>query len=188
MAPPTQRMANSLTGAIATSLASTAIAAIPATPVSPVRWVSHSEVDYLDNLPHRYGCEALAQKFRGVLLSVGARPDMQISAYGCGGRPYRQDRATHVDIHYAVPELLPQNLNLDSPTQAVPSTIRLRPGMPKSLDPGDCVLLEDMRQTVLSSFAKAFKPEQIHCGSSMSAPSDFALDVQALVAVTRHGK
>jgi hypothetical protein len=116
---------------------------------------AHNEIDYLDNLPRSYSCNELYYKFRDVLLTLGARPGMQIHAYGCTGIGEATAKQTpHVELTYEVPKAAPPGTLSKSTFKAVVKTVEVGPGTPKSITSADCVLLDDMRQSVIKSLAR----------------------------------
>jgi hypothetical protein len=149
-------------------------------------WAQHDEIDYLDNLPRPYSCDELYYKYRDVLLRLGARPGMKIYAYGCvhGDRVASKVRP-HVDLTYEIPKALPPSAVTPSSLQAKLQTLHLGPGHPKALDTGDCILVEDMRQTVLASFASHFDTGDPHCSSTHSLSRKFDVEVQTLLPLPR---
>jgi hypothetical protein len=163
--------------------AGVATSAAPAATAVPAYWAQHDEIDELQDLPAPYSCDDLYYKYRDVLLRVGARPGMKIYAYGCmrGGKP--GEGTPRVDLTYAVPRELIGSAAGDAAFKATLSTIRIGPGEPKSLTARDCVLLNDMRQTVLSSIANSVDASSLHCDSAR-ASRHFSLLVQTLLPTT----
>lgn len=170
---------------LAASLGTVSLSANAASPLTnsvPAYWAQHDEIDELDDLPHPYRCDDLYFKYRDVLLRLGAQPGMKIYAYGCSraGRP--ASGTPRVDLTYAVPREMPVTGPHSVGLNAARATVKLAPGEPKSLTPDDCVLLNDMRQTVLSSFANSMNASSLHCSAARTS-KHFALVVQTLLPV-----
>jgi hypothetical protein len=58
-------------------------------PTKTVVWFPYDMIVDLRNLPKRHGCDDQRCRFLDVLLSIGARPDMQIVSYQCDNRSPR---------------------------------------------------------------------------------------------------
>jgi hypothetical protein len=170
------------TATIATWLFMLPLAASGAEPAQAAYWAQHDEIDYLDNLPRLYGCDELYYKYRDVLLRLGARPGMKIYAYGCvhdGGVAAKV--RPHVNLTYEVPKALPPAVTGQSAFSTKLVIVHLRPGHPKSLDSGDCILVQDMRDTVLASFSSHVDTGGPNCSATHSARRQFDLTVQTLI-------
>src|ERR1700751_4938831 len=72
----------------------------------PAIWASHSVIVDLKNLPRRYTCDELWYKFKGVLTTLGARPDMKIVPYGCALALGTAGYSPKVQLEFAVPRLV----------------------------------------------------------------------------------
>jgi hypothetical protein len=170
---------------LATSLGTVGLSAKAASPLTTsvaAYWAQHDEIDELDDLRHPYRCDDLYYKYRDVLLRLGAQPGMKIYAYGCSRAGHPASGTPHVDLTYAVPREMPVTGSGSVGLKAAPATVKLAPGEPKSLTPDDCVLLNDMRQTVLSSFATTMNANRLHCSAARTS-KHFALVVQTLLPV-----
>jgi hypothetical protein len=170
---------------IATSLGTVSLSAnaasSPTTSV-PAYWAQHDEIDELGDLPHPYRCDDLYYKYRDVLLRLGAQPGMKIYAYGCSRAGQPASGTPRVDLTYAVPREMPVTGSGGVGLKAARATVKLAPGQPKSLTPDDCILLNDMRQTVLASFANSMNASSLHCNAARTS-KHFALVVQTLLPV-----
>jgi hypothetical protein len=158
------------------------LATSAAAATQPAYWAQHDEIDYLDDLPRLYGCDELYYKYRDVLLQLGARPGMKIYAYGCvHGRSAAGNVRPHIDLTYEVPKALPPTVSTKSALLAKLETVHLGPGHPKSLDTRDCILVKDMRDTVLASFSSYIHSDNPDCSPTHSAHQQYNLTVQALI-------
>jgi hypothetical protein len=154
----------------------------PANALQPAFWAQHDEIDYLDNLPRKYSCDELYYKYRDVLLRLGARPGMKIYTYGCTGSKGAESDRVHVDLTYEIPQLAPPTVSAGSTLMARPETVAIGPGDPKALTQSDCVLLKDMRQTVLSSISQKIEATNAPCGGQHPGSNRFALRIQTAIA------
>jgi hypothetical protein len=147
-------------------------------------WVAHDEIDYLDNLPPRtYSCDALYHKYRDVLLRLGARPDLTIYTYGCSGKKSAGAERPHVDLTYSVPAPVPPHFDSNSTLRGKYETIEISPGNPKVLSASDCALVNDMRQTVLSSFSRNIEVEGSLCAQAPHRSKPYSLLVQTMIPI-----
>jgi hypothetical protein len=145
----------------------------------PAYWTPHDEIDELDDLPHPYRCDDLYYKYRDALLRLGAQPGMKIYTYGCSRAGQPASGTPRVYLTYAVPRELPVTGSGGVGLKVARATVKLGPGEPKSLTPDDCVLLNDMRQT-LSSFANSMNASSLQCSAAKNS-KHFALVVQTLL-------
>jgi hypothetical protein len=148
-------------------------------------WAPHDEIDYLDNLPRTYSCDELYYKYRAVLLRLGARPDMTIYTYGCSGSKGAAADRPHVDLTYTIAEPIPPQFNSNSTLRARPETVEIGAGNPKVLSQSDCTLMDDMRQTVLSSFSKDIEVRGSRCGQGRRRSEPYRLFVQTMIPIAQ---
>ena len=148
-------------------------------------WALHDEIDYLDNLPRTYSCDELYYKYRDVLLRLGARSDMTIYTYGCIGSKGAAADRPHVDLTYMIPQPVPPQLNSNSALRARLETIEIGAGNPKVLSESDCTLMDDMRQTVLSSFSKDIEVRGSRCGQGARQSEPYTLFVQTMIPIAQ---
>jgi hypothetical protein len=158
--------------------AGTFCAAAPASagdaPVT-VYWGQHNEVDELDHLPKTYACDDLYYIYRDILFKIGARPT-KIYTYGCARAGQPASGTPRVDLAYSAP----RDTRGQPGFHANRQSIRLAPGDPKSITADDCVLLSDMRQTVIAAIASKIDDHELACDTPKSK-QHFALTVEALL-------
>lgn len=146
-------------------------------------WATHDEIDYLDNLSRTYSCDEIYYKYRDALLRLGARPDMKIYTYGCSGSKGAAADRPHVDLTYTVPEPLSPQFDSNSTLRARLETVEISAGNPKVLSEKDCTLMDDMRQTVLSSFSKDIEVRGSNRGQSRRPSKPYTLFVQTMIPI-----
>jgi hypothetical protein len=156
------------------ALGAAAPAAAADTPVTAY-WGQHNEVDELNQLPKTYACDDLYYVYRDILFKLGARPT-KIYTYGCTRAGQAVSGTPRVDLAYSAPRDTQGRPGFHANRQS----IRLAPGDPKSLTADDCVLLGDMRQTVIASIASKIDDHGLSCDSPKSKKR-FELVVEALL-------
>jgi hypothetical protein len=103
----------------------------------------------------RYSCDGLSDKVKRVLLDLGARPDLKVTATGCSGGFGRPSRFPGVSATVQV--LQPVGDQSPGPdTQVIGTHWKNVVVAPKG-DPlnaaGDCELTEQIKQRILPMFA-----------------------------------
>jgi hypothetical protein len=158
-----------------------ALAALPASravaggaPTKPAVWFAHDMIVDLQDLPKRYSCDDLWYRFRDVLLSIGARSDMQIFPYQCNTRSPR------VHLQFSLLKTVSGAEVKYASLQAGSETIRLEPGHPRSLDVSDCALLQQIKDTLLPALPVRVVSYRLTCVAPTSSHRRFYLSVQAL--------
>jgi hypothetical protein len=151
-----------------------------------------------------YSCDALLDKVRGILQSLGARETMQIRSWGC------TDMVTHgrMDITLESPvEATPENIKAvttyDSTQQLVArvrnerldgaedvqrfpatwKTISMTRDKKLKLGPSDCELVEQLRRDVLPRMSIRVEYDRLRCSVAFGNIGQPQLRVAALVAV-----
>ena len=103
----------------------------------------------------RYSCDGLSSKMKRVLLDLGARPDLKVTATGCSGGFGRPSRFPGVSATVQV--LQPVGDTAPGPdTKVIPAHWKTVVVAPKG-DPinaaGDCELTEQIKQRILPLFS-----------------------------------
>jgi hypothetical protein len=75
--------ANVVSFGLALATLSSTRAATTRPPNTPAVWIAHNMTVDLHDMPKRYGCEDLRDKFRDELLSIGARQDLKVVPFQC---------------------------------------------------------------------------------------------------------
>jgi len=117
----------------------------------PALWRSYDVIVNLQNLPRTYTCNQLWYEFHGILLRLGAWPySISILPYHCSPTPGGYLRSPDVEVRFQLPIFLSAAVK-SAPAEAIERTIRLSPGEPKTLQPADCQLLQQIEQGLLTS-------------------------------------
>ncbi len=156
------------TGAVATQ-----------TQTKPAVWRDYDMIVDLQDLPKRYACDDLWYKFRDILLSIGARPQMEVVPYRCNSFSPR------VQIRFSLPSAVNGSPVTLATLQAVDGTVRLEAGHPRSLDASDCALLQQIKNTLFAALPMRVVSYRFTCVAPPSSQRQFRLSVQALTATTQ---
>jgi len=174
-----------LIATIALVVASEFVDAAPIAEPQPAVWVSHMLVIDLSNLPKRYSCDELWYKFKAVLMTLGARPDMKILPYRCERGAGSNAYSPKVQLQFSIPRAVSGENARWADLQVSSESIRLQPGSPGRIDRQDCNLLNQIRTTLLPDLGATVIGFNLACQASQSAHSPFGLTVKALIPVSQ---
>jgi hypothetical protein len=130
-----------------------------------------------------YTCDAAEDKLKEILMAVGAHPSTMVRANGCQmDRPSRNffvtittaTPAPATDATAAVPagektrQQLIERLNgkkpiSDAPFAAVWKTVDLGRDRDLNLKPGDCELMQGLRESVLPKLSVKIESDKVQC-------------------------
>jgi hypothetical protein len=170
--------------AAATLLFGASAQAAPSQTPEPAVWVSHALIVDLHDLHRRYSCDDLWYKFRAVLLTLGARPDMSIAAYRCERKLSAATYSPQVELRFWTPRQVDAKDARWADLRAVPTSIRLEPGAPARLDVDDCALLDQIKSTLLPYLGDAVGEFSLACQAPRSSNPHFGVTVTALIPVS----
>jgi hypothetical protein len=147
-------------------------------------WASHTVIVDLRNLPKRYTCDELWYKFKAVLLTLGARPDLKILPYRCERALGRAAYSPRVQARFSIPRPVSGKQARWADMTVSSKSIRLQPGSPARIDAADCDLLNQMRSTLLPHVGASVTGFNLACQALQSSESPFGLTVKALIPVS----
>jgi hypothetical protein len=150
----------------------------------PARWRPYALIVDLTDLPKRYACDDLWNKFRDVLKTLGANPEMKVTPYRCGRGAGDLARSPRVELFFKLPEALPSNEAHWHELDASTATIRLEPGAPASFDDSDCELMRQIKSALLPSLPARVIAYRLTCQAPPQHGPRFSLTVQTLRPVT----
>lgn len=185
------------------SSAATAPAAGTSQDSPPIEAVWHpQEIRYsYSGFTTAYSCDAAEAKLKGILLALGAHPQTKVKANGC--ILDRPSRDFFVTITTATPvaaadapapalsqsqqELL-QRLGVKNQISSAEfpaawKTVRLSRDRDLDLQPGDCELMEGLRNQVLPKLAVRIVNDKVQCMPKQLSITTPELTVSALVAL-----
>ena len=137
----------------------------------------------------RYSCDGLRDKVRSILLELGAREDLKVTATGCSS-PGGPDPSPGVRIKMNV--LQPAaDKNATAGTQSVPShwkMLDLTPQRDAVSAAGECELIEQVKQSILPLFATRNVEYSSNCLPHQLQIGATRLRAQVLVPDPKSGK
>jgi len=130
--------------------------ALPA-PGQPAIWQPYDILVHLTDLPRRYSCDELRDKFWGVLVSLGAGQIAEVLPSECA--------STSPDVHvqFLLPRLVHGAAAGDSAIEAATGIVALAPGHPSQLVASDCHLVREIRQSLVTDLPLKVKEAQFAC-------------------------
>ena len=143
---------------------------------APAVWAPHELIVDLHDLPRRYTCDDLWYKFRGVLLTLGARQDMEILPYRC------EANSPQVQLKFSTPKLLEGANARWAELTAVTRKVQIAPGSPDKLDSSDCELMAQVKASLLAYLGDPIVSYRLPCQSPGEAGEPaFDLTLKVLV-------
>lgn len=146
-------------------------------------WVPHDVMVVYRDLPKPYSCDALWYKVRDILRAAGAWKAVSITPYDCKPDTNGDGRSPQLEVRFlTLRTVSPENVRW-AQTQAVSETVVLKPGNPQSLARGDCKLLKQTNENLLSLIPNLHVvDQQLQCPADSTA-HPYHLSLQTLVAV-----
>jgi len=153
-------------------------AATSASAPQTAAWIAFDLVLNLRDLPQRYSCEDFSQKFRDVLLAIGARVE-NIFAYRCEQALGRLARSPEVHAQFSLPEVLSEPGRKSTDVSVIRRTVELQPGHPPSLGTSDCILLRQIKTALLGVLPIKIVSYRLACEALGRANPPFGISVSA---------
>lgn len=157
-------------------------AAAPPTDVVTGAWQHHQVTFNYTGFTSLYTCSGLEGHVRQILLHLGARKDLKVSAYGCPGWDNVPSRTAWVrtDFYTLAP----------APDAAGPDMVRahwtplvVTPLRPSFMGDGDCELVDQMKDLVTKNFSLRDVQYRTTCVPNELHLDSYAVKGQALRAV-----
>jgi hypothetical protein len=141
----------------------------------------HAKFSYF-GITTLFTCDGLEEHLRRILLHLGARKDVRVSARGCPGSSNTPSRDAWVDADFyalapAADPAAPDGV------KARWSALEMRPQRPNFLDNGDCDLLREMKDLITGNFTLRNIAYRTDCFPQAVAPDSFEIKGQALMAM-----
>jgi len=124
-------------------------------------WINRDVELNLQNLPHDYTCDALWYRFHAILLAIGAREYMSIESYDCGKGAGL--RSPHVHLKFLTLQQVTGDQIRWANTRAIEKTVVLAPGEPKRLEPADCNLVQQVKDTLFAYLNMPVSAARFEC-------------------------
>ncbi len=171
----------SLPAALGVSQAATGGA--PAADVVSGTWQHHKVTMNYFGITTLYTCDGLENHVRQILLYLGARKDLKVSATGCPGSPNAPSRTAWVNVDFY--SLAPA-ADTGSPgaVNASWSALQLNSFHPNFMDAGDCELIQNMKDLALKNFSLRDLEYRTDCVPHDLSIDGFSVKGEALKAAT----
>jgi len=126
----------------------------------------------------RYTCDALTTKMKGILLELGARPDLKVRAWGCI-EPVAPDTFPGVTVQMSV---LEPGATVTQPVAAHWKRVDLLANRNPADAAADCELISQIKLKVLPLFAARNVDYSATCARGQVYPGATRLIADVLVA------
>jgi hypothetical protein len=156
----------------------TAWAAGPAAAPQAAVWVPKEIKFVYQGFTTTYTCDALREKVKGYLLELGARPDLEVRAYGCT-QPTRPDPFAGVSIRMNV--LQPAATASAAGVPAHWKQVDLTENRDPARAAGECELIDQIGRKVLPLFATRDVERGSPCEAHNVLPGGTRLKAEVLV-------
>lgn len=152
----------------------------------PALWRTYDMIINLRDLPRTYTCDQLWYELHGILLRLGAWPySLNILPYHCSPNASGSLRSPDVQVGFQLPFFLTGAAAKSAPAHAIERTIRLAPGEPDTLHPSDCLLMQQISQTMLASLPVRIDGQHFDCSAPPRRSDKFDVTVTLPVAVKK---
>jgi hypothetical protein len=138
----------------------------------------------LNELPKEYACDDLWYKFRDVLKSLGANPEMKVTPYRCGRGAGELAHSPRVELYFKLPEALTGDQARWHELYASTARVSLEPGAPASFSGSDCELMRQIKDVLLPVLPARVIAYRLSCQAPPRHGPDFILTIQTLRPLT----
>lgn len=172
------------------ALAAWPSAAATGNPV-PAVWQEHHVSFVYMGRTSRYSCDGLSDKVRAMLMDLGARRDLRITAIGCeeyGRPPEMNSLSPSLDIHFSSPAVpdtsaKPRHAGASTPVDARYEPFKITTDAFRNMGRGDCELVEEFARQVLPKLATRDLKQNITCIPYQLSGSHYFVGGQILRAL-----
>jgi len=131
-----------------------------------------------------YSCGGLKSKVKLLLQHVGVRPDIKLVERGCDYGYQRVADFPHLRIVFYAPEIPePGRRDAGEAVLGVWKTVSIRRNTPRGLEWGDCELVEQFRDRVLSKLTTRGMTGDVNCIPHQLIGNRIDLTFQVLTGV-----
>lgn len=132
----------------------------------------------------RYSCGGLKSKVKLLLKHVGVRPDVKIMERGCEyGFQFVADFPRLKIVFYAPEIPQPGSRDVGEPVLGVWKTVSIKRNLPRGIEWGDCELVEQFRDRVLSKMTTRGATGDVNCIPHQLIGNRIDLNFQVLAGV-----
>jgi hypothetical protein len=142
----------------------------PAADVVAGTWQHHKVTMNYFGITTLFTCDGLENHVRQILLYLGARQDLKVSATGCPGSVNAPSRTAWVNVDFYSLEPA-ANTAAPGTVKASWSALQLNSNHPRFMDAGDCELIQNMKDLALKNFTLRDVDYRTDC-----VPHDLNLD------------
>lgn len=146
-----------------------------------------------------YDCDSAASKVKAILETLGAHPDTQVRASGCPTSRPSRNFFVRITVATPVPAAEAQQTNADKSRQELLKRLGVKNGLSEDefpatwkvvdlskerrldIRPGDCELIEGLRDKVLPKLAVKIEEDRVSCTPNQLSVLPPQLRVSALV-------
>ena len=159
-------------------------AAAPPTEVVTGAWQHHKVTFNYVGFTSLYTCSGLQGQVRQILLHLGARKDLQVSAIGCPGPGDTPSRTAwvHTDFYTLAPAA---NTAGSDTVRAQWTSLEVSPRRPSFMGDGDCELVDQMKDLITKNFTLRDVEYRTSCVPNQLYLDSYAVRGQALREVTQ---
>ena len=159
----------------------------------PAVWKEHRLDFFYMGRTSRYSCEGLRDKVRALLLDLGARRDLKVTALGCEENapgPHRGSINPSLSIVFSSPSLpdpaaKPLRAGDLSAADARFEAFTLTSDAFRNLGVGDCELVEEFAHQILPKLATRNVREDIACVPNQQSGNRFLIRGEILRSLPR---
>jgi hypothetical protein len=154
-------------------------AAAPPTEVVTGAWQHHKVTFNYVGFTSLYTCSGLQGQVRQILLHLGARKDLHVSAVGCPGPDNTPSRTAWVQTDFYT--LAPAADTAGSDTvRAQWTSLEVSPRRPSFMGDGDCELVDQMKDLITKNFTLRDVEYRARCVPNQLYLDSYAVRGQAL--------
>ena len=126
----------------------------------------------------RYSCDGLRDKVRAILLDLGARRDLKVTAIGCEGYGHARAKpmSPTLSITFAALATPDPSVKPHAAVQVADARFEaftIASDAFRNIDIGDCELVEELARQILPKFATRALKRDIACGPDRLSGSRF---------------
>ena len=154
----------------------------PPTDVVTGAWQHHKVTFNYTGLTSRYTCSGLEGHVGQILLHLGARKDLHVSATGCPGPVDAPSRSAWVNADFYTLAPAPDAAGSDA-VRAQWTAMEVAPLRPSFMGDGDCELVDQMKDLITQNFSLRDLEYRARCIPNEVYMGSYAVRGQALRAV-----
>jgi hypothetical protein len=144
-------------------------------------WQHHKLTFHYVGFTTLYTCNGLEEHVRSILLYLGARKDLTVSATGCAGPDYTPTHSAFVNTQFYT--LAPStDASQSNAVKARWGALTIEPRRPSFMGDGDCELIEAMKDLITNNFSLRDVNYRTDCVPRQLLPDGYAVEGQTLRA------